>query len=199
MQLNAYHKSHPIFCMYAKRTGLQSKHFASYHLAPTQTHVSLLLQVNTHLEALSPPSSGGPWSSASCLCPAGPAKNSPLLGQSPHPEASPRTHSVLLREVTKVSPLKNPKSTKLHSSQVSCSSCPAGDPQQMDPAEQKLVQNVCGHAPRVNKWPKSHAMTTKIPKILLRQYLVILWSCEEWRPQRVPEKKQKWVACNACM
>lgn len=88
---------------------------------------------------------------------------------------------------------------KLHSSQVSCSSCPAGDPQQMDPAEQKLVQNVCGHAPQVNKWPKSHAMTTKIPKILLRQYLVILWFCEEWWPQRVPEKKQKWVACNACM
>lgn len=108
MQLNAYHKSHSIFCMYVKRTGLQSKHVASYHLAPTQTHVSLLLQVNTHLEALSPPSSGGPWSSASCLCPAGPAKNSPLLGQSPHPEASPRTHSVLLRRVTKVSPLKTP-------------------------------------------------------------------------------------------
>lgn len=96
-------------------------------------------------------------------------------------------------------PTENPKSTKLHSSQVSCSSCPAGDPQQMDPAEQKLVQNVCGHAPQVNKWPKSHAMTTKIPKILLRQYLVILWFCEEWWPQRVPETKQKWVACNACM
>ncbi len=68
-------------------------------LTCTQTHKSLLLlwvQVDTHLAALSPPSFGGLWSSASCLCPAGPAKNSPPLGQSLHSEASPKTHSVSL-------------------------------------------------------------------------------------------------------
>lgn len=47
--------------------------------------------------------------------------------------------------------------------------------------------------------PKSHATTTKIPKMLLRQYLVILWFGEEWSPQREQEKKQKWAACNDSM
>lgn len=53
--------------------------------------------VSTHLVAPSPPWSCGLWSSASCLTPAGQARNSPQPGLWPRPEASPSTRSTYTR------------------------------------------------------------------------------------------------------
>lgn len=158
----------------------------------------LSVQVDTHLVALSPPSFGGPWSSASCRCRAGLARSSPPLGQSPHPEASPRSHEhtqtegnalallpsgvqqALTAQKKKKCPkkptrrwqlrseLKIPHRLKVLLVRVSCSKC-----SRCWPSEKRATITI--DSPKYlqtpcSSPPKSHAVTAKIPEMLRPQY-----------------------------